>query len=130
MKAEEFIKKHGRQGTEPWIHYCEAMVDQNGEVYEAVPSHQEFLIKTAMKKFGLTRRELYEQIPPEYSPLHLLAELLGFVPIWYRFGLASPHDEGRTGQTIEALKGAGLLAASFGLMPNREFQIYKERNGL
>ena len=130
MDVKEFIEKHAR-GRDRWICYCEAMIARDGTIYEAVPSHQQFLIREAVRTLGVTKAQLWDGIGPAYSPVHLLAQVLGFVPIWYRFGIASREDMDNPAvlDTVMALQEAGLLPKAFGFIPNRELDIFRERTG-
>ena len=56
------VEKH----KETFINYLEVIIDENGKVMYAVPSHQEKLITLACDKLGVTREELNDMCPREY----------------------------------------------------------------
>lgn len=56
------IERH----KQTFIHYLEIIIDKNGKVMYAVPSHQEKMIKLACKKLNITRDKLNEMCPEEY----------------------------------------------------------------
>ena len=130
MNVKDFIKKHSK-GPDRWICYCEAMIARDGTIYEAVPSHQEFLVGKAVRELGMTRAQLWAGMSIEYSPVHLLSQVLGLIPVWHRFGLASAEDMDNQAvlDTVTALQEAGLLSRAFRFMPNHELETFRERTG-
>ena len=54
------------QRSETFIHYLEAVIDENGKIMYAIPSHQEKLISLACEKLNVTREELNAMCPQEY----------------------------------------------------------------
>ena len=56
------LEKH----KQTFVHYLEVMINGNGEIRYAVPSHQESAIASACRKLGVTRQELDEMTPKEY----------------------------------------------------------------
>ena len=53
------IEKHKKT----YIHYLEVVIDENGKIMYAVPSHQEKLITLACKRLNITREELNSMCP-------------------------------------------------------------------
>lgn len=49
-----------------FINYLEVMIDPDGVIHYAVPSHQEFLIRAACERHNVTRDELNDLCPREY----------------------------------------------------------------
>lgn len=49
-----------------FIHYLEVIIDENGRIMYAVPSHQEKMIKLSCEKLNVTREQLNEMCPEEY----------------------------------------------------------------
>lgn len=54
------------QHKKAFINYLEVVIDENGKIMYAVPSHQEKLIRLACKKLNVTRDELNAMCPEEY----------------------------------------------------------------
>lgn len=54
------------QHKKTFTNYLEVVIDENGKVMYAVPSHQEKLIKLACEKLKVTREELNAMCPQEY----------------------------------------------------------------
>lgn len=46
------------QHKKTFIHYLEVVIDENGKIMYAVPSHQEKIISLACEKLNVTREEL------------------------------------------------------------------------
>ena len=66
MKKENYslhskfdIIKH----KQTFINYLEVIIEEDGSVHYAVPSHQEYLINLCCKKFKMSRQELYDLCP-------------------------------------------------------------------
>lgn len=56
------LEKH----KEKFVHYLEVMVERDGTVHYAVPSHQEWAIAAACRALGISRDELCARTPQEY----------------------------------------------------------------
>ena len=52
------VKKH--------INYLEVVIDEDGKIYYAIPSHQQALTKIACQKLNVTEQELADMCPGEY----------------------------------------------------------------
>ena len=80
LNSDFDIDKHKQK----YIHYLEVMIDEDGTIMYAVPSHQEKAISLACSKLGLTRNELCRRCPKEYY-FDFLTWLLmqsGAVAVW------------------------------------------------
>lgn len=75
--------------------YLEVIIDENATVHYAIHSHQEWLIRYAMKMLNLTREELSEQVPREYwlDMITWWTKLTKCVSVWNNFyeGSLNPH---------------------------------------
>ena len=56
------LEKH----KETYINYLEVMIDKDGKIMYAVPSHQEKAIEMACESKGVDRAELSKMCPKEY----------------------------------------------------------------
>ncbi|MCU7667474.1 hypothetical protein [Bacillus thuringiensis] len=67
-----------------FIDYLEVIIDENGTIMYAVPSHQEKLISIACSKLKITRDELFKQCPVEYyfDVMPWLCEVSDCVALW------------------------------------------------
>lgn len=91
MLVDDFIAKHNSLGSEPWLGYCEAIITENGHIFEAIPSHQEWMIRYAMKKLGVSRDELNIIIPKYASPVYYIVERFNLISLWYNFAIVPPE---------------------------------------
>lgn len=67
-----------------FVHYLEAVIDSDGKVMYAVPSHQEKCIALACQKLGVTREELNRMCPREYyfDFLRWVCKMSGAMAVW------------------------------------------------
>ena len=74
------LEKH----KQTYVNYLEVMIDEDGTIHYAVPSHQEFAIKAACKKLKISRDELCEITPQEYyfDWLTWLVMQTGMIAVW------------------------------------------------
>lgn len=94
MKVEDYIKQHKH------ICYCEAIVMDNGDIDDAVPSHIEALIKLT----GLGRDKVWELMPITASPIEWLMNYTNTVCLWYQGYM-------KTGNlTVEQLRTINMLS--------------------
>ena len=95
-----------------FIDYLEVMIDEAGNVYYAVPSHQEWAIAAACKKLGVTRSELADMTPEEYyfDWLRWLLSKCGCIAVWneYYVGVANKKQMAK----LKSLKLCGLYKGS------------------
>lgn len=64
--------------------YLEVIIDEEGIVHYAVPSHKDWLINHACAKLGVTRKELLDTTPREYwcDMITWLTNLTSCVAVW------------------------------------------------
>lgn len=67
-----------------FINYLEVIIDEEGNVHYAVPSHQEWLMQMACKKLNKTENEILDNFPPEYyfDMLKWLTKITECVAVW------------------------------------------------
>ena len=70
-----------------YIHYLEVVIDPDGVIHYAVPSHQEYLIAECMKKMNWSRQELSDACPEEYYGdfVTWLCKISGCISVWENF---------------------------------------------
>lgn len=80
LHSEFDIQKHKATFTG----YLEVIIDENGTVMYAVPSHQEKAIALAEEKLGKTRQEISDMCPREFyfDYLNWLLSLTGSIAVW------------------------------------------------
>lgn len=74
------IEKH----KQTFVHYLEIVIDAEGGVAYAVPSHQEAMIRAACKRLDVKRRELLDMCPREYyfDFMKWLSMISGLMAVW------------------------------------------------
>lgn len=73
--VKKFIREHKH------INYCEAIIDKNGLVEYAEPSH----LMTLCKEYGKSKEEIDKEMSITASPLEWLVEKTGCVAIWWNY---------------------------------------------
>lgn len=83
------LEKH----MEKYINYLEVIILPTGKVVYAVPSHQEMLIKIAMKKYMKTRTEIEEMCPEDMYCLYMdwLLSITDCVAVWSQGYIGNPN---------------------------------------
>ena len=77
------LEKH----KETYVNYLEVMIDKDGKIMYAVPSHQEKAIAMACEAKGINRAELEKMCPKEYY-FDFLTWLLmqsGAMAVWNQY---------------------------------------------
>jgi len=110
-----------------FVNYLEVIIDQEGVVHYAVPSHQEWLINKAIVVLGLSsREELYDECPDEYalSPMEWLTEVTGCVSVWDDHFIGNPTN--KQIKTMRELKDASIYRGEIPLT-KIEFQNMSDK---
>lgn len=96
-----------------FIHYLEVIIDPQGKVYYAIPSHQMFLVDYACEKLHIDRKKLYNKCPEErfYDFMGWLCELTGCVSVWEKFIEGKPNDIQRS--VLKELADNGLYLGEY-----------------
>lgn len=99
-----------------YVNYLEVVIDENGTVMYAVPSHQEKAIEVACKKMNVTRDELNDMCPREYycDFLTWLSKVAEVVFVWESFCTCSRINR-KQKYALRNLKLHGLYK---GAIPN------------
>ena len=97
------------QHKKTFIHYLEVVIDENGKIMYAVPSHQEMLIKLACEKLNVTRGELIAMCPQEYyfDFMTWICKVSGACAVWENFVQCDKLTE-RQIMALQNLKDNGL----------------------
>ena len=99
-----------------FTNYLEVIIDADGKVMYALPSHQEKLISMACKQLGITRDELNALCPRKYYVdfMRWLCLLTGAMSVWNHYCEYGNPTTKQLG-TLRKLKLAGLYR---GTIPN------------
>lgn len=111
LYSEFDIEKH--KATFP--HYLEVIIDTDGKVMYAIPSHQYKMIDIACKKYGIDRKSLDAMCPPDryFDYMRWLCEVTGCVSVW-EWQIEYDKVNHKQMAMLRRLKMAGLY---MGLLP-------------
>ncbi len=114
--SEFDIEQHKKK----YVNYLEVLVEQDGRIVYAVPSHQEKAVALACEKLGVTRRELLDMCPREYyfDYMNWLLKISGAIALWNEQCLAPAATRKQVG-AIRRLKMAGLYKGAVPLITER-----------
>lgn len=113
-----------------FVNYLEVVIDEEGTVEYAVPSHQEKLIAIACVKLGVTRQELSDMCPEEYFADFgiWLSKMSGCCMVWNDFVMGYDFSA----KQIIALKHLKENGVYFGKVPEKNERVdlgkRKEKN--
>lgn len=110
-----------------FVNYLEVIIDQEGVVHYAVPSHQEWLINKAIVVLGLSsREELCDECPDEYalSPMKWLTEVTGCVSVWDDHFIGNPTT--KQIKTMRELKNASIYRGDIPLTKDVMVELLKD----
>lgn len=99
------IQKH----KEVYKNYLEVIVDEEGKIHYAVPSHQEFLIRRGCKNLNVSRKVLNLLCPKRfhYDFVTWLCKVSKCVAVWNDRIMGYSYAEAQV-KTLKRLKRAGL----------------------
>lgn len=126
---DQFIKLT-KQNPDNWKGYCEILIDNDGSVILARPSHQEALIQYYCDKKNITREEMMKLFPIEYSPSNLIIDKYNLISVWYMCIIYSYNNMNNDQRnTLDILADNHLILPSDEIdqYPTREYRIYLER---
>lgn len=95
-----------------YVNYLEVMIDSDGKIMYAVPSHQEMAIKLACEKYNVTRTELDTMCPKEYY-FDFMTWLLmqsEAVAVWNDFYIGNLNSKQR--ESLRMLKDKGIYSGN------------------
>ena len=97
-----------------YINYLEVVIDLDGKIHYAVPSHQEYLIKVLCDKLGKSRKEIGDMCPPEYyfDFLYWLTKMTGYCSIHNDYLVYDTLNDKQL-ITLKTLKDSGLFRDKF-----------------
>jgi len=108
------LQKHKKK----YINYLEVMIDEDGTIYYAVPSHQEWAINMACAKLHVNREKLDAMTPEEYyfDWLNWLLMQCGAMAVWNNM-FECPNPTRAQYNALRRLKMAGVY---HGPLPERK----------
>lgn len=108
LHSEFDIEKHKAK----YINYLEVLIEEDGHVLYAVPSHQELAIKLACKAKHWSRDQLNKKCPPEYyfDFLPWVLSISNAVSVWNTMYIGNANEAQIN--TLKSLKKAGLYTGN------------------
>lgn len=97
------------QHKKTFIYYPEVVIDENGKIMYAVPSHQEKMISLACERLNVTRKELNAMCLQEYCCdfMDWLCKISGVCAVWENFIQRDKLTEQQI-RALQMLKENGL----------------------
>lgn len=108
------------QRKKKYVNYLEVLVEKDGKIVYAVPSHQEKAVALACEELGVTRRELLDMCPREYyfDYMNWLLMISGAIALRNEHCIAPAATRKQVG-SIRRLKMAGLYKGAVPLITER-----------
>lgn len=108
------------QHKKKYVNYLEVLIEKDGRIVYAVPSHQEKAIELACQKLGVNRQELMAMCPKEYycDFLNWLLMISGAVAVWNDF-FSAPAVTKKQIASLRRLKMAGIYKGTIPLMSEK-----------
>ena len=108
LNSEFDIEMHKKT----FVNYLEVLIENNGHVVYAVPSHQELAIKMACKALHLTRKQLEDICPPEYyfNFLEWVLSKINAISVWNEMYMGNANTKQK--EKLLELKKADLYKGS------------------
>lgn len=111
------------ENTKSEICYCEACIDPNGNVFNAIPSHLHFLVRQ-MKE---SEEEIYNLMPVHAAPIHWMIEHSGWVALWYNFGISDEMSEEQV-NSLRLLQESGRISDPYMISIPKEKSVCGTRD--
>lgn len=94
---------------ETYTHYLEVIIDADGKIMYAVPSHQEKMIQMCCEKLNYTREQLNAMCPQEYyfDFMTWLSMICGAVAVWEKMTMGYGYAKAQI-ESLKMLKSKGL----------------------
>lgn len=115
-----------------WRGYCEILIDNDGSIILARPSHQEALLEYYCNEENITRDQALKNIPIEYSPAHFIIDRYNIISVWYNgiiYSYSNMNDKQR--YVLDTLLDHHLISSNalYNQQPTKEYRLYLERCG-
>ena len=115
---EKYIKK-----TSHYINYCEAIMDKEGNVCDAVPSHERYLLHMLQKR---GEADIANQMPFSASPVHWMVEHSGCISLWTDFALADEITDAQK-YSLQRLQESGRIKNKYIIYIKKEKSVCSAR---
>lgn len=125
MRAVEFCAEH----NEKYVNYCEVVIDRDGDIQYATPSHQYKL----MEFYGISQHDIWEMtpkyeelihsIPQSANPTYYMAEEKCVCVVWYNSVVVPLGYTDEQVSAIKTLISNGCLYRSPSIVVSNEKSI-------
>lgn len=119
-----------KMDPDSWKGYCEILIDNDGFIILARPSHYEALLEYYCNKENITRDQAVENIPISYSPLHFIVDKYNIISVWYNSIIYSYDNMNyKQKHVLDKLLYHHLISSSvlYNQQATREYRLYLER---
>ena len=96
-----------------FINYLEVIINKDGTIEYAVPSHQQKLLNLYCKNHNITMEKLWNIIPIEESPESWIIFNEGVISVWYDFIIRPEYITEEQKNTLHKLKETGCLFSHY-----------------
>lgn len=77
-----------------FVSYLEVIIDSEGNVMYAVPSHQWVMIRIATEKLNVTKERLFEMYASSgCDTIEWLSGITGYIPVWFDNYVGEPNEK-------------------------------------
>ena len=119
MTINEFIDLVKKE-PDKWKNYCEIVINRNGTIELARPSHTEKIIEIYCEIMGITKEKFKEEFPRNLSIIDFIVEKFSLICVWYNY-LIRPEKINRFQQrTLQILIENKLISI------NPEYKVATE----
>ena len=96
-----------------FINYLEVIINKDGTIEYAVPSHQQKLLNLYCKNHNITMEELWNIIPITDNPESWIIFNEGVISVWYDFIIRPEYITEEQKNTLHKLKETGCLFSHY-----------------
>lgn len=100
---DDFLAQHNH------IRYCEAIVNDDGTVEYAIPSHGEKLISRVCDYRGISRSQLASEMPIFCDMIAYLADIVNTAVVWYSMCYIPKNCSKRCLDSVSMLISSGAM---------------------
>lgn len=101
LEVAEFLLKYKKI----WINYCEIIIDKDGKIIIANPSHIEAMLRLTKRN----REDIYNEMPITASPIHWFVNYLEYVSVWNNFQICPKSLTLSQYETLQILESEGFI---------------------
>lgn len=108
MNINEFLD-YVNKNSDKFINYCEIVIERDGNINLARPSHQQTLIRLGAKANNISREEYINSIDPQYRFNEFIISKENMISVWYNYIKQPNTINDIQKDIIDTLKKRGLV---------------------